>query len=162
MNSRTLFTYLVATLFVILILGCASQSVTLGYHDQTVAAPFRGVRPVLNGSINNISGYFVIDTGAMGTTLSQTAMERCGISAFPSGDVAIGIGGKTTMMEATNVTILLAEDYMIHWQRIAVLPQMSSGPDATNDIFLGILGYQTFAVRHAVMDMKNKTITFTK
>lgn len=66
------------------------------------------------------------------------------------------------LMEATNVTIRLAQDYTIHWQHIAVLPQMSSGSDGTNDMFLGILDYRTFAVRHAVMDMKNKTITLTK
>ena len=51
----------------------------------------------------------------------------------------IGVGGKVAMMQATNVTIRLAEDFSIHWPVILVLPKGLSNPPGTNDDFFGIL-----------------------
>lgn len=167
LNASRALMFLVAALLGAVTFGCASDRatlnrVTLNYHDRIVPPPFLGVQPVLDGSINNVSGYFVIDTGAMGTALTQSAIQRCGLSALPSKAFAVGIGGRMTMTEATNVTIRLAQDYTMHWQRIPVLPQMSSSSETTNDSFLGILGYQTLVALHAVIDVNNKTITLSK
>jgi hypothetical protein len=139
--------------------GCAPHRITLDYYDRPVEPPFKDVEPVLDGSINNVSGYFVIDTGSMRATLTQSAIARCGIDTFPGGGVGMGVGGKIALMEATNVTIRFAKDYAIHWQRIPVFPKM---PSDTNALFFGVLGYPTLAERHAVMDTKHKTITLSK
>jgi hypothetical protein len=162
MHTHTILAIAATAFLELLSTGCASHRVTLDYTDSHLKPPARGVQPVLEGSINGVSGHFVIDTGAMGATLTATAVQRCGIAVTPSDGFAIGVGGKVAMMQATNVTVRLAQDVTIHWPIILVLPKGHSNPADTNDDFFGILDYRTFAVRHAVMDMKQKTITLTK
>lgn len=162
MSTRIILIIAAAAFLDLFAVGCASQRVTVAYVDRQFKPPVRGVQPVLEGSINGVPGRFVIDTGAMAPMLSQTAIERCGITAIPSEGFGLGVGGKIALLQATNVTFRVAPDFAIHWRTIMVFSKDISVPSETNDDFFGILDYRTLEAWHAVMDMKNKTITLTK
>jgi hypothetical protein len=104
----------------------------------------------------------VIDTGAMAPTLTQAAIEHCGIAAVSSEGFAIGVGGRIPLMQATNVEVRLPQGVTFHWSTIPVLPKFEGPPPDSTEVFFGIIDYGTFAARGAVMDMRRKTITLTK
>lgn len=142
---------------VLLGFGCASNRVTMAYFESQDTPQFHQVHPVVNVTINGVSGYFIVDTGSPGPCLSMTAVRRCGIESRLSHDYARGIGGRVELMVATNVTVKLA-NVGFHWTEIPVLPE---GAADTNQDFFGLLGYSTLVASHAVMDTKRKTITMT-
>jgi hypothetical protein len=165
MILRIIFAVLFAAILSYLAIGCASQSqsVTISYRDQHYQPPAYGYQPIIKASINGVSGYFVIDTGAMGPVLNSTAARRCGIAVMPSEGYIIGAGsGNVSMMQATNITVKFSQGFVIHWPLVLVLQGELATPAGTNDNFFGILDYRTLRANHAVLDMKNKTITFTK
>jgi Aspartyl protease len=143
--------------------GCVSQRVTIPYVDWHYQPLAYGYQPVIEASINGVSGHFVIDTGAMGPALTTTAAHCCGITVTPSQGSIVGAGGdKVKMLEATNVTVRFSQDCVIHWPIVLVFPNDLATPPGTNEPLFGVLDYQTLRIHGAVMDMKQKTITLTK
>jgi hypothetical protein len=143
--------------------GCVSHRVTIAYADWHYPPPVQGHQPVIDASINGVSGHFVIDTGAMGPVLTITAVHRCSIGVTSSHGSVVGADGdKMKMLEATNVTVRFSNNYVIHWPVILVLPNDLATPPGMNGTLFGVLDYQTLRTHGAVMDMKQKTITLTK
>jgi hypothetical protein len=161
--ARTLSAIIIAVVLSCLLTGCISHRIAISYVDLHYPPPIMGDQAVIPASINGVSGHFVIDTGAMAPALTTTAVQRCGLKAIPGQGFAVDAwGGKVKMMQATNVTVKLAPDFVIHWPSVLVLPKDISKPPGTNDNFFGIIDYHTLQEGQAVMDMKHKTITLTQ
>jgi len=132
-------------------------------NREDVTVPFRvrgairsfGGHPVIEASINGVSGFFLIDTGAAGPMLTANGARRCGISSEPAGDKGVDLGGDQFALErATNVTIEIGRWFSLHYNTILVSPK--------EDDHLGVLDFGTLESLHAVMDMGKKTITFAR
>ncbi len=148
------------------IMGCRSPNtptvrldgekrVTIPYSD-TVGI-FRYERhPFVRCSINGVPGYFTIDTGSDTPILGIEAARRCKFNAFwppPTDRTNSFWGEKIRMMKATNLVVELAPGVTVHWPEALVTGE-------TN--FFGIIDYRTLKAANAVIDTRNKTITFTK
>ena len=124
--------------FVFLVSGFAQQAPAPGIPTPTLGP-----------------GPFVIDTGTTIPILTMTGARRCGISPSlqpaPKGDTW---GSEIDMKMATNVSLQLAPGFIVHWPKVLVHP----GEDVT----FGTLDYGTLKAGHAVIDIKQKTITMTK
>ena len=119
------------------------------------------VQPTIIGSINGVSGHFLIDTGASGQYLTMTAARRCGITVIPSQLSTVDAwGDRIPMMEATNITVKLSRDVEIRWPVVLVLT--NDNENSVNHDFFGILDYETLVSAHAVIDMNHKTLTISK
>ena len=57
------------------------------------------------------------------------------------------------MMKATNIVMELAPGFTVHWSEVLV-----SGEEE----FFGIVDYRTLKAANAVIDTRNRAITFTK
>ena len=111
---------------------------------------------MIRASINGVSGQFIIDTGATIPILGVEAARRCRFRPFwPSEKEPTNSfwGEKIRMMKATNLVVELAPGVTVHWPEVLV-----SGE--TN--FFGIIDYRTLRAANAVIDTKNKTITFVQ
>ena len=163
MITRTIHGFFLAAILNCIVSGCASHRVTISYVDVHYKPPAYGYQPIIEASINGVSGNFVIDTGAMGPALTKTAVSRCGIAVTPSQGYIVGAGGgNVRMMQATNVTVKISQDCAIHWPTVLVFSGDLAQPKGTNDNFFGILDYGSLRAHSAVLDMKQKTITLTK
>jgi hypothetical protein len=149
---RIFSTFIAAVFLICLCGGCASHQVTISYFDSEEHA-------MVSASINGVSGKFAIDTGAPGSCLTMSAVRRCGIGYTHGHHAVMGIEGKLELLDATNIIVKLAPDFEMHFPRMPILPD---GSVQTNGDFFGLIGYKTLANRHAVLDMKHKTITLTK
>jgi hypothetical protein len=142
-------------------IDCASRQRKLSYFDSDDGRMVHDVHPIVVGSINGISGHFLIDTGASGQYLSMTAVRRCGIAVTPSQRYSVDAwGNRIAMMEATNITVKLSHDVEIRWPRVMVLT--STNEDSINQNFFGVLDYETLESAHAVLDTNHKTLTISK
>ena len=162
---RALFHLSVVALIVVT--GCASPNrrrrvtsdthkpITISYSDTYGILRYES-HPVFRASINGVSGYFLIDTGATTPILTVTAARRCGLTVFspPASEATRDFWGqKIRMMKATNVVAELAPGFTVHWPEVLV-----SGEEG----FFGIVDYLTLKAANAVIDTKSRTITFTK
>jgi len=146
--------------------SCRSPNAPTVTHDgeETITIPYNDMvgifgyarHPFIRGSINGVSGYFLIDTGAETPILGIEAARRCKFNAFwpPATDVTNSFWGeRIRMMKATNIVAELAPGMTVHWPEVLV-----SGE--TN--FFGIIDYRTLKAAKAFIDTKSKTIIFTK
>lgn len=111
---------------------------------------------MIQASINGVSGPFMIDTGATIPILGIEAGRRCKFKTFwpPASDLTNSFWGeKIRMMKATNLVIELAPGVTVHWPEALVTGE-------TN--FFGIIDYRTLKAVNAIIDTRNKTITFSK
>ena len=148
-----------------LLCGCVSSlkpSASLG-GEESVTLPFRirgamlsfGGHPVIEATVNGVSGFFIIDTGAAGPMLTANGARRCAISSAPARAMGVGMWGDEFPLEkATNVTIQFTPRFSLHYDEILISPKEGD--------HLGLLDFGTLKSLHAVMDMGQKTITFTK
>src|ERR1035437_2360351 len=163
MITRTVHGLFLGAFLCWMVSGCASHRVTISYVDVHSKPPAYGCQPIIEASINGVTGHFVIDTGAMGPTLTKTAVSRCGIAVTPSKGYIVGAGGgNIPMMQATNVTVRIWQGVAIHWPIVLVFPSGLPQPPGTNDNFFGLLDYGSLRAHNAVLNMKHKTITLTK
>jgi hypothetical protein len=131
------------------------RPITIPYSD-TVGILRYETHPVVRGSINGVSGNFVIDTGATIPILGIAAARQCRFEPFwpPASDATNSFWGeKIRMMKATNIVAEFAPGFSVHWPEVLV-----SGEEE----FFGIIDYRTLKEANAVIDTKNKTITVTK
>jgi len=131
------------------------KPITISYMD-TLGVDRHEDHPFIRGSINGIAGNFIMDTGAFAPMLSISAARRCGFQAFwppASEKTNIFWGEKIRMMKATNIVVELAPGFTVHWSEVLVSGQ---------EEFFGIVDYRTLKAANAVIDTKNRTITFTK
>jgi hypothetical protein len=133
----------------------SSKQVTIPYSD-TVGILRYETHPVVRGSINGVSGNFVIDTGATIPILGIAAARKCRFEAFwpPASDPTNSFWGeKIRMMKATNIVAEFTPGFRVHWPEVLVSGETE---------FFGIIDYRTLKEANAVIDTKNKTITVTK
>jgi hypothetical protein len=131
------------------------KAVAIPYSDTAGILRYES-HPVVRASINGVSGNFIIDTGSSTPILGIEAARRCKFNAFwpPATDKTNSFWGeKIRMMKATNLVAELAPGVIVHWPEVLVTGE-------TN--FFGIIDYRTLKAANAVIDTKNKTITFTK
>jgi hypothetical protein len=131
------------------------QPITISYTDTLGVAGLED-HPFIRGSINGVSGNFVVDTGSFAPMLTIAAARRCGFQAFwpPASEKTNSFWGeKIRMMKATNIVVELAPGFTVHWPELLV-----SGEE---EIF-GIVDYRTLKAANAVIDTRNRTITFRK
>jgi len=129
--------------------------ITIPYSDTVGILRYEG-HPVVRGSINGVSGNFVIDTGATIPILGIAAARQCRFEPFwpPASERTNSFWGeKIRMMKATNIVAEFAPGFSVHWPEVLV-----SGEEE----FFGIIDYRTLKEANAVIDTKNKTITVTK
>ena len=161
MFARAIISIVATGLISCLAAGCASGQRKISYSDSDSGRMVHGVHPVVIGSINGVSGHFLIDTGASGQYLSMTAVRRCGIAVTPSQRFSVDAwGNHIAMLEATNVTVKLSHDVEIRWPLVMVLT--SSNEDSIDQNYFGILDYETLESAHAVLDTRHKTLTIEK
>jgi len=132
-----------------------SKSITIPYSDTVGILRYEG-HPVVRGSINGVSGNFVIDTGATIPILGIAAARQCRFEPFwpPASERTNSFWGeKIRMMKATNIVAEFAPGFSVRWPEVLV-----SGEEE----FFGIIDYRTLKEANAVIDTKNKTITVTK
>jgi len=146
-------------------LGCArfpsprvelrgTNTITIRYSDNYGLARF-AQHPIIEASINGVTGPFVIDTGATIPMLTMTGARRCGISpSLKPAAKADTWGLQIDMKMATNVWLQFAPGFVVHWPKVLVHPE--------EDVTFGILDYGTLKAGHAVIDVNQKTITMTK
>jgi hypothetical protein len=161
-TSGRIIIALVTPLFVI---GCASSrkatfelggltTVTIPFEVSGAFSSFAG-HPMLKGTINGVTGKFLIDTGAPGPLLTATAVEKCGIVLSPRQSRGADMWGKVFPLKiATNVFIKFNPDFTVHYAEVLVSPEKSD--------HFGLLDYGTLHSAHAVMDMERQTITVSK
>ena len=133
----------------------SSKPITISYSDTVGILRYEG-HPVIRGSINGVSGNFVIDTGATIPILGIAAARECRFKPFwpPASDRTNSFWGeKIVMMKATNIVAEFAHGFSVHWPEVLV-----SGEEE----FFGIIDYRTLKEANAVIDTKNKTITVAK
>jgi hypothetical protein len=133
----------------------AAQTTTISYKDKVGILRYES-HPMIRASINGVSGHFMIDTGATIPILGIEASRRCKFKAFwPSAsDYTHSFWDeKIRMMKATNLVIELAPGVTVRWPEVLVTGE-------TN--FFGIIDYATLKAANAVIDTRNKTITFSK
>jgi hypothetical protein len=163
MITRTIHGFFLGVFLIWIVSGCASRRVTISYVDVHYKPPVYGYQPIIEATINGVSGHFLIDTGAMAPALSKTAVSRCGLAVTPSKGYITGAeGGNITMMQATNVTVRFSQGVAIHWPIVLVFSGDIPQPAGTNDTCLGVLDYGSLRAHGAILDMKQKTITLTK
>jgi len=164
--SPVLLPLAVAGCVAALITGCRStkrpavtidsrRPITIPYSD-TVGILRYEAHPVVRGSINGVSGNFVIDTGATIPILGIAAARQCRFEAFwPPASARTNSfwGERIRMMKATNIVAEFAPGFSVRWPEVLV-----SGEEK----FFGIIDYRTLKEANAVIDTKNKTITVTK
>jgi len=128
--------------------------ITMRYSDSYGLSRF-AEHPIIEASINGVTGPFVVDTGTTIPILTMTGARRCGVpvSSAPvlKGDTW---GEQVGMKLATNVSLRLAPGFVVHWPKVLVHP----GEDVT----FGTLDYGTLRAGHAIIDTKQKTITMTR
>jgi hypothetical protein len=131
-----------------------TNAITIRYSDSYGLERFKD-HPVIEASINGVTGPFVIDTGATIPFLNMTAIRRCGISVSPvpvkTGDFW---GDKIGMKLATNISLQLASGLVVHWPKVFVHPG--------EDVVFGSIDYATLKAGQAVIDTKQKTIRMTR
>ena len=163
---RVLFQWVVVGCFAALMTGCQSTNrpavtidskkpITIPYSDTVGILRYES-HPVVRGSINGVSGNFIIDTGASIPILGILAARECRFTPFwpPASDRTNSFWGeKIRMMKATNIVAEFAPGFSVHWPEVLV-----SGENE----FFGIIDYRTLKEANAVIDTKNKTITVTK
>jgi hypothetical protein len=165
MTRRTFQASVVLLLAIVSFVGCArfsapsvivqgTNTITIHYSD-TFGLPRFKDHPIVEASINGVSGPFILDTGATVPILNMTAVRRCGIAVSPA-PVKTGDfwGDQIGMKLATNISLYLAPGFVVHWPKVLVHP----GEDVT----FGTLDYGTLKAGHAVIDTKQKTITITR
>jgi len=164
--SRLFFQLAVVGCVAVLIAGCRStkrpavtidpgKPITIPYSD-TVGILRYETHPVVRGSINGVSGNFVIDTGAVIPILGIAAARECRFEPFwpPASERTNSFWGeKVRMMKATNIVAEFAPGFSVRWPEVLV-----SGEED----FFGIIDYRTLKEANAIIDTKNKTITVTK
>src|SRR4051812_7069140 len=131
-----------------------TNTITIRYSDSYGLARFKH-HPVIEASINGVTGPFVIDSGATIPFLNMTAIRRCGISVssvpVKTGDFW---GDKIGMKMATNICLQLARGVVVHWPEVFVHPG--------EDVVFGTIDYATLKAGQAVIDTKRETIRMTR
>lgn len=131
-----------------------ANHITIHYTDTYGFQRYEG-HPTVDVYINGVAGRLIVDTGATVPILNMTAVHRCGIVLSPAvAGTNDWWGEQVGMKLATNVTVRLAPNFTVHWPKVLV-------HQGEEDCF-GILDYGTLKAEHAVMDMKQKTITVTR
>ena len=131
------------------------KPITISYTDTLGVARFED-HPFIRGSINGVAGNFVVDTGSFAPMLTIAAARSCGFQAFwptSSENTNTFWGEGIPMMKATNIVVELAPGFTVHWSEVLVSDQ---------EEFFGIVDYRTLKAANAVIDTKNKAISFTK
>ena len=131
------------------------KPITIPYSDTVGILRYEG-HPVIRGSINGVSGNFVIDTGATIPILGIAAARECRFKPFwpPSSDRTNSFWGeKIVMMKATNIVAEFAPGFTVHWPEVLVSGEKE---------FFGIIDYRTLKEANAVIDTRNKTVTVRK
>jgi hypothetical protein len=133
----------------------SNNPITIPYSD-TVGILRYEYHPIIRGSINGVSGNFIIDTGSAIPILSIACARQAGFKPFwpPASEKTNSFWGeKIRMMKATNIVAQFAAGFTVHWPEVLV-----SGEEE----FFGILDYRTLKSANAVIDLQNKTITVRK
>ena len=114
-------------------------------------------RPVIEGSINGVRGKFLIDTGANEPVLTMKAIRECGIALSPRTKV-VGFVGDDVPKEFRRVdgdVTIEIEGARITWGNAAVLSGQTSYK------WFGLIDYHTLKAAHAVINLKERTITLS-
>ena len=150
---------------ILLLAGCVSgprpavlligtNQVTIPYRDDYGLLRYEG-HPALEASINGVTGFFIIDTGATIPMLTMTGAHRCGVPLIPGSKETVPFWDENVNMKvATNVAVTLTPSVTVHWPKVLVHPGFSS--------FFGIIDYGTLKAGHAVIDLNQKTIRMTR
>src|SRR5436190_1455512 len=104
-----------------------TNTMVIRYSDNYGLRRFAD-HPIVEASINGVTGPFVIDSGTTIPILTMTGARRCGVRILPA-PVATGDtwGDQIGMKVATNVSLQLAPGFVVHWPKVLVHP----GEDVT-------------------------------
>ena len=141
--------------------GCSSirRSVQFEKADAIVIPYEEGWagRPVVKGSINGVEGKFLIDTGATDPILTMRAVRECGLAVSPvtrrQGFVGDEIPREFRTVDS-DVKVEL-EKAIITWGHPPVVVGVGS------ELWFGIIDYRTLKASHAVINVKDKTLTIS-
>jgi hypothetical protein len=129
--------------------------VIVQYSDEVQAGQ---LHPVIEGTINNIKGKFLIDTGVSDLVLTMRAIRACGIPLRKeTGEVGtIGDRSPTRLMKVDGIVkIEFGPHVVVTCGNVYVTEGMGS------DMWFGLLDYRTLSAAHAVINVEEKTVTFS-
>lgn len=139
-------------------LNYSKSEATIFYND-TVGPLRLNNLPRVTLSINGQKGEFLIDSGADGPAITQLCVDRCGIrtSAGEPRDVTLNLWGNVIATDiAEDVAVQLHPDVTLRWSRVVIFR------GKILDGIFGILDYNTLRATNALIDVRNKTLTFRK
>jgi len=129
--------------------------VIVHYSDESKAGQ---LHPVIDGTINNIQGKFLIDTGASDPVLTMKAIRACGIPLRKETGAVGTIGDRfpTRLMKVDGIVkIEFGPHVVVTCGNAYVTEGMGS------DIWFGLLDYRTLSAANAVINTEEKTVTFS-
>ena len=156
-----------ASFLVVWLSGCASapnQPLSEVQGDGKVIVHYseelRGGQPhpVIEGTINGVRGKFLIDTGASDPVLTMKAIHACGIKLLKETAEVGTIGDRfpTKLRRAEGkVKIEFGPHVIVTCGNAYVTEGIGS------DFWFGLLDYRTLNAAHAIINIEEKTVTFS-
>jgi len=154
---------LIFCMLAVLSSGCASESRRAVFRFESRAAvtiPYEEGwlgRPVIEGSINGVRGKFLIDTGANEPVLTMKAIRRCGIPLSHKTKAA-GFAGNDALHQLRLVdgdVSIEIQGARLTWGNVPILSGLGS------DEWFGLIDYHTLKAAHAIINLKERTITLS-
>jgi hypothetical protein len=120
--------------------------------------------PIVKGTINGITAYFIVDTGSTITVLNESLRNDYGFSViknhFWNRRLIIGMGGRAFLKQVNDVTIGLGNMHLEFVNKSADLTLLSE-QFATHGITIaGIIGTDLLCFLHSQIDLHDKVIVF--
>jgi hypothetical protein len=135
---------------------CAAQ-------DTTQLQVIRNI-PIVEGTINGMPAYFLVDTGSTITVLNESLRHIYNFSVaknrFLNGRCVIGMGGRCYLKEARNVTVGLGKIHLEFVNKTADLTMLSDQFASQGIVIAGIIGNDLLCFLGSRIDLQNRTIVF--
>lgn len=151
-----------AALFILMLLTLAGTNLCAA-QDTTQLQVIRNI-PIVEGTINGIPAYFLVDTGSTVTVLNESLRHVYQFSVaknrFWSNRCVIGMGGRCFLKEARQVTVGLGKIHLEFVNKTTDLTMLSDQFAAQGITIAGILGTDLLCFLGSRIDLQNRTIVF--
>jgi Aspartyl protease len=151
-----------AALVLLMIMGLAGINIGVA-QDTTRLQVIKNV-PIVEGTINGIPAYFLIDTGSTITVLNESLAHDYNFSVvknrFLNNRCVIGMGGRCYLKEARHVTVGLGSLHLEFVNKSADLTLLSDQFASKGITIAGIIGNDLLCFLGSRIDLRSRTIVF--
>jgi hypothetical protein len=153
----------ITALTMFILLGLMGTSRCFAQGDTTQLLVVRNV-PLVKGTINGVSAYFLVDTGSTITVLNESLQHEYGFSVarniFWNKRCVIGMGGKCFLKEVHDVTVGLGKIQIEFVNKSTDLTLLSEQFAAQGITIAGIIGTDLLCFLGSRIDLQARTIVF--